>query len=103
MATMNKSQGALIKCDTYDNETVYDAVEPGLKLLGGISNFVKEGEKILIKPNVLIGTKPEKWVCTHPFVFRAVGEILKRAKTTVFYGDSSGFGKSEANMRRAKS
>ncbi|MFC2065901.1 DUF362 domain-containing protein [Chloroflexota bacterium] len=98
---MNKSQVAVIKCDTYDNEKVYDAVEAGLKLLGGISNFVKEGEKILIKPNVLIGTNPEKCVCTHPSVFRAVCIIFKKAKAIVSYGDSSGFGKSEANMKRA--
>ena len=99
---MSKSIVAVIKCDTYDYEQVYDAVEAGVKLLGGISNFVKEGEKILIKPNVLIGTNPEKCVCTHPSVFRAVGVILKKAKAIVSYGDSSGFGKSEANMKRAK-
>jgi len=102
MVSMNKSQVAMIKCDTYDNEKVYDAVEAGLKLLGGISNFAKEGENILIKPNVLIGTNPEKCVCTHPSVFRAVGLILKKAKVTLSYGDSSGFGKTEANMKRAK-
>ena len=99
---MNKSKVVLIKCDTYDYEQVYVAIEAGVKLLGGISKFVKEDEKILIKPNVLIGTTPEKCVCTHPSVFRAVGVILKKAKTTVSYGDSSGFGKSEANMKKAK-
>jgi len=99
---INKAQVAVIKCDTYDYEHVYDAVEAGLKLLGGISNFVREGEKILIKPNVLIGTNPEKCVCTHPSVFKAVGVIIKKAKVTLSYGDSSGFGRSEANMIRAK-
>ncbi|MFC1951733.1 DUF362 domain-containing protein [Chloroflexota bacterium] len=99
---MNKSKVVLIKCDTYDYEQVYVAIEAGIKLLGGISNFVKEGEKILIKPNVLIGTSPEKCVCTHPSVFRAVGIILKKERVILSYGDSSGFGKSEANMKRAK-
>ena len=102
MATMIKSKVALVKCDTDDCEQVIDAVETGVRLIGGISSFVKEGEKILMKPNVLIGTNPEKCVCTHPSVFRAVGVILKKAKVTVSYGDSSGFGKSEVNMKRAK-
>ncbi|MFC1941151.1 DUF362 domain-containing protein [Chloroflexota bacterium] len=102
MVTTNKSIVALIKCDTYDYEEVYNAIEAGVKLLGGISNFVKEGEKILIKPNVLRGTDPNKCVCTHPSVFRAVGVILKKAKAIVTYGDSSGFGKSKANMKRAE-
>ncbi|MFC1913297.1 DUF362 domain-containing protein [Chloroflexota bacterium] len=99
---MNKSKVAVVKCETYDYEQVNDAIEAGVGLLGGISNYVHEGEKIVIKPNVLIGTNPEKCVCTHPSVFKAVGEILKKAKTTVSYGDSSGFGKSATNMRRAK-
>ncbi len=89
---MSKSIVAVIKCDTYDYEQVYDAVEAGIKLLGGISNFVKEGEKILIKPNVLIGTNPEKCVCTHPSVFRAVGVILKKTNAMfVFIGRWSDF------------
>ncbi|MFC1942748.1 DUF362 domain-containing protein [Chloroflexota bacterium] len=99
---MKKSKVAVIKCDTYDYEQVYDAVEAGIELLGGISNFVKEGENILIKPNVLIGSNPEKCVCTHPSVFKAVGVMLKKANVTLSYGDSSGFGGSEANMKRAK-
>ena len=52
MVFMYKSQGAMIKCDSYDNDKVFNAVEAGLKLVGGISNFVKDGEKIVIKPNV---------------------------------------------------
>ncbi len=102
MLTMNKSKVALIKCDTYDYEQVENAIEAGIDLLGGITHYVKEGEKILIKPNVLIGTNPEKCVCTHPSVFRAVGVILKKAKVTVYYGDSSGFGRSITNMKKAK-
>ncbi|MFC1873533.1 DUF362 domain-containing protein [Chloroflexota bacterium] len=98
---MNKSKVALIKCDTYDSEKVYEAIEAGIKLLGGISNFVKEGERILIKPNVLIGTNPEKCVCTHPSVFRAVCVLLKKVEVNLSYGDSSGFGRIEANMKRA--
>ena len=56
---MKKSRVALIKCDTYDDRQVYEAVEAGINLLGGISNFIKPDERILIKPNVLIGTNPQ--------------------------------------------
>ncbi|MBA7486890.1 hypothetical protein ES707_22452 [subsurface metagenome] len=98
---MKKSRVALIKCDTYDDGQVYEAVEAGINLLGGISNFIKPGERILIKPNVLIGTNPQKCVSTHPSVFKAVGTILKKACATVSYGDSPGFGRCEGNMRRA--
>lgn len=99
--TMNKSIVALIRCDTYDDEPVYQATKAGLDLLGGISRFVKPGERIVIKPNVLIGTTPEKCVTTHPSVFRAVGRLLQESGANVYYGDSASFGKCEGNMKRA--
>ncbi|MFC1983382.1 hypothetical protein ACFLV5_06360, partial [Chloroflexota bacterium] len=37
-------------------------IQTGLDLLGGISMFVKSGERIVIKPNILIGTDPDKGV-----------------------------------------
>ena len=98
---MLKSTVALVRCDTYDNQQVYEAVAAGLDLLGGISSFVKPGEKIVIKPNVLFGVNPQKCVTTHPSVFKAVGAILKQTGVTMYCGDSSGFGKCEGNMRRA--
>ncbi|MFC1909247.1 DUF362 domain-containing protein [Chloroflexota bacterium] len=98
---MNKSKVSLVKCDTYEDEQVYRAVEAGIGLLGGISLFIKPGEKIVIKPNVLWGSAPEKCVTTHPSVFRAVGELMMKAGAIVSCGDSSGFGKCESNMKRA--
>jgi len=97
---MTKSRVALVKCDTYDDTQVNDAIREGINLLGGINQFVKKGEKIVIKPNVLIGSNPEKCVCTHPVVFRSVGIILKEASAILSYGDSSGFGRCLTNMKR---
>jgi len=99
---MNKSTVVLIGCDTYDDEQVYEAVKAGIGLLGGISHFIKPGERIVIKPNVLFGTNPQKCVSTHPSLLKAVGRMLLEANTSVYYGDSSGFGKCEANMKKAK-
>jgi uncharacterized protein (DUF362 family)/NAD-dependent dihydropyrimidine dehydrogenase PreA subunit len=102
MPTTDKSKVALIRCESYDNQQVSEAVEEGVRLLGGVSSFVKEGERIVIKPNVLLGNDPDKCICTHPAVFRAVGLMLKKAKVILSYGDSSGFGKVEANMKKAR-
>jgi len=98
---MGKSTVALIGCDTYDEEQVREAVEAGMNLLGGISRFVEPGENIVLKPNVLLGTNPQKCVTTHPSVFKAAGMMSKKAGANVSYGDSSGFGKCEGNARRA--
>ena len=98
---MNKTKVAVVRCDTYADDKVSKAIQTGLDLLGGVSTFVKPGERIVMKPNVLIGTKPEKCVTTHPAVFKAVGKILKDAGATVYYGDSPAFGKCETNLRKA--
>jgi len=97
---MTKSRVALIKCDTYDDTQVNEAVREGINLLGGIDKFVKKGERIVVKPNVLIGSKPERCVCTHPAVFKAVSTVLKEADVILSYGDSYGFGRCLTNMRR---
>jgi uncharacterized protein (DUF362 family)/ferredoxin len=98
---VTKSKVALVRCDTYDSEVVSAAVEKGVDLIGGVSSLVKSGEKIVMKPNVLYGTNPEKGVSTHPSVFGAVGRLLKKAGTIVRYGDSPSFGGSGFHMRRA--
>ena len=98
---MRKTKVALIRCDTYANDQVLTAIRTGLDLLGGISAFVKSGERIVMKPNILTGTDPDKGVTTHPVVFEAVGKLLKEAGASVYYGDSPSFGKSEANLIKA--
>ena len=98
---MNKSKVAVIRCDTYDEEQVYEAVKVGVDLIGGISSFVSPEETIVLKPNVLFGTDPAKCVTTHPSVFKATGKLIMKTEATVCYGDSPSFRKCEWNMKRA--
>ena len=98
---MNKSKVALVRCDTYDDEKVYESIRSGLNLLGGVAQFAKPGERIVLKPNVLMGSKPEKSVTTHPAVFKALGRLIKEIGASVSYGDSPSFGKCEPNMRKS--
>ena len=98
---MNKARVIIIRCDTYADDQVLTAIQKGVDMLGGISVFAKPGERIVMKPNILIGTDPDKGVTTHPAVFRAVGKLLKDAGASVLYGDSPCFGKSEPNLRKS--
>ena len=98
---MNKARVVIIRCDTYEDDQVLTAVQKGVDMLGGISAFAKPGERIVLKPNILIGTDPDKGVTTHPSVFRAAGKLLKDAGTNVLYGDSPSFGKSGLHLRRS--
>ncbi len=69
----------LLRCESYHEIEVKKAVERGINLLGGIDQFVKKNDKILLKPNLLIGDLPEKCTTTHPAIFRAVAEIFQTA------------------------
>ena len=99
---MGKSKVALVRCDSYEDEKVYRAVGEGIDLLGGMPQFVRVGERIVMKPNLLIGSNPDKCVTTHPSVFKAAGRLLQGAGASVTYGDSPCFGRCEANMRRSR-
>ncbi|MDQ1350886.1 MAG: hypothetical protein QG657_1188 [Acidobacteriota bacterium] len=96
-----KATVAVIRCENYQIENVRVAVQRGIQLLGGVSAFARAHEKILLKPNLLSGSRPEKLVTTYPTVFQAVAEVFKATGANMFYGDSSGMGSLERVARQA--
>lgn len=98
---MNKSKVALVRCLTYDDEEVFAAVGSGIDLLGGLDSFAGANEQILLKPNVLAGDPPDRCVCTHPAILKAVGRIFQSTTPSVSYGDSAGHGDSQPNLATA--
>lgn len=84
------SKVAIVRCRDYDREHVERAVFGAVELLGGISRFIKPGQKVLIKPNVLSERPPEDGVCTHPEVVRAIIRLVKPVTENIFVGDSHG-------------
>jgi len=96
-----KSKVAIVRCNSYEAEEVKNAVSRGMELIGGVNTFVKRGEKILLKVNLLVGDLPEKCVTTHPAIFRAVAEIFATEGVILSYGDSPGFGATHAAAKKA--
>jgi uncharacterized protein (DUF362 family)/ferredoxin len=76
------------------NDYAYANIERGLNELlthlGGITNWVKPGDRVLIKPNMLEGVPSEKAVTTHPELVRAVIRGVKQAGAFPMVGDSPG-------------
>jgi len=95
-----KSKVAVIRCNSYEIEEVRQAVSRGMALIGGAGAFVKSGEKILLKVNLLVGEAPEKCVNTHPTVFRSVAELFTAESAIIQYGDSPGFGTPHAAAKK---
>jgi len=76
----------------YQRAVVEAAMVQVLAPLGGMSAFVKPGQRVLIKPNMLSGKAPDKAVTTHPEVVRAVIRLAQQAGGLVSVGDSPGVG-----------
>ena len=87
-----KSKVAVVKCDSYDQEKVFEAIKEGIRLIGGLETFIpNKAGKVLMKPNLLNKAKPEQAVTTHPAVFDGVIRLFKEAGyENLFYGDSPG-------------
>jgi uncharacterized protein (DUF362 family) len=84
----------------YSPERVQDALGLLLEPLGGIGHYIKPGQKVLIKPNMLSGKPPEKAVTTHPEIVRQVILLAQTAGGEVTVGDSPGLGKPENVARK---
>lgn len=86
------SKVVLKRCPDYNAEKVYKSVAESIELLGGISSFIKRGEKVLLKPNLLSAKPIEKAVTTHPAIIESVIRLVKDAGAKPFIGDSPGIG-----------
>ena len=82
-----KTKVSVVKCKDYDPDMVYSSVSKAVELIGGISDFVKPGSRVLVKPNLLTATFPESGIDTHPEVVRSVIKLLKGINCKIFLGD----------------
>nr|AGF92953.1 iron-sulfur cluster-binding protein [uncultured organism] len=84
-----------------DYSELKESLERGLDTLGGLDSFVESGETILLKPNLLRGSSPEKAVVTHPDFIIGITEMLEDLGVNVIVGDSPGGPMSENGLKKA--
>jgi len=94
-------QVVIEKVDSYAPALVEEGLLRLLQPLGGMAAFVKPGERVLIKPNMLSAKPPEAAVTTHPALLRAVINLVQAAGGIALVGDSPGFGTLRAVARRS--
>lgn len=80
---------AVVRCKTYNVETVKPALEEALNAVNGL-DFVMPGMKIIIKPNLVSFKKPDAAATTHPALLEALVEMLLARGADVTIGDSPG-------------
>lgn len=83
---------SLIRADSYQQQALQADVKRLLEPLGGISAFVKTGNRVLLKPNLLTAGRPGKECITRPELVRCVAQMVIEAGGKPFFGDSPAFG-----------
>jgi len=81
---------SIVKCTTYDEELVYNAVKKSFDLIGGINKYIKKGMNVGIKPNLLMAKSPDKHATTHPYIVGAIGRLINECGANPILVESPG-------------
>lgn len=82
----------LARCESYDPILLRQSLENLLEPLGGMGAFVKPGQRVLLKPNLIVPRRAEQAITTHAELVRAVALAVREAGATPVIGDSPAFG-----------
>ena len=85
---MEETQVYAASCPDYEQAEV--CIRALVEQMGGMDRFVRPGERIVLKANLLRTAPPESAICTHPAVVEAVAKLVKEAGGTPVICDSPG-------------
>ncbi len=83
---------SLLRAESYDLVLLRRSLAQLLEPLGGMGAFVKPGDRVLLKPNLLTGARPTKECVTRPEVVHCVAQMVMAAGGQPFLGDGPAFG-----------
>jgi len=83
---------SLMRSTSYDIAPLRTSLETLLEPLGGLESIVKPGDRVLLKPNLLTGSRPTKECVTRKELVYVVAQRVKAAGGKPFLGDSPAFG-----------
>ncbi len=82
---------AIVKCSDYSTVNVRHALKKSFQFFGGADKFIKPGERVLLKPNLIAASKGDKATTDAHFIEAAI-EIVKEQHAVPIVGDSPAFG-----------
>jgi uncharacterized protein (DUF362 family) len=86
---------SLLRAETYEEKALRQSLEALLAPLGGMAAFVKPGQRVLLKPNLLTGARPTKECVTRPELVKCVAQMVQEVGGRPFFGDSPAFGSAQ--------
>ena len=85
---MEETQVYAASCPDYEQAEA--CIRALVEQMGGMGRFVRPGERIVLKANLLRAAPPESAICIHPAVVEAVARLVKEAGGTPVICDSPG-------------
>lgn len=89
------------KCYSYQADELAEKLNFLLAELGGLESFIRAGDKVLFKTNLLMGKAPEEAVTTNPEFIRALAKKVKDLGAEVIIADSPGGPFNDKLLKRA--
>lgn len=85
-----RPQVAIRKCGSYEHGLPEERLALCLDDLGGMGRFVRPGESIVLKVNLLRAASPPEAITTHPAVVLALSRQVEKAGARPLVADSPG-------------
>lgn len=82
---------AIVRCGDYSVSNLRDALIQSFDYFGGIEHFIRPGEKVLLKPNLIAASKGDNATTDARFI-EALVKIVKERDAVPLVGDSPAFG-----------
>jgi len=89
------TQVSLLKAQSYELQELRNSLASLLAPFGGMSAFVKKGDRVLLKPNLLTASRPTKECTTRKEIVYCVAQMVMEAGGKPFLGDSPAFGSAQ--------
>jgi len=82
----------LTRCADYSESNIAEAIARQFEVLGGVENFLRSGDTVLLKPNLIAPRRRRFATQTDPAVIVETARLLKDFGARPFVGDSPAWG-----------
>lgn len=85
---MSLTNVTITRCRQYSSDKIRENLEKHIELLGGLENFIKPGDSVLLKPNFIAPRSSRHATQTHPAIIIELAKLLLDFGTKPFVADS---------------
>lgn len=88
-------------CKEYNHQLITATLADAFGLLGGLSQYIRPHQTVLIKPDLYHSTHPNEAKTTNPYVISALAELISKMGAKCIIADSPKGVFSQSNLDRA--